>query len=235
MVKLRLKRDVEEPVAPPAGPPKGVGVLTEWNDERGFGFITPEDGSPKVFLHIKALTRAARRPSAGELFFYQLGADERGRPRAEDAFQTGLGQKRAPPSMYGFCRWLSRRWIIGLAVPLLAAVFCAHVVPALAIAYLLNSLLTIMFYKTDKFLARYKYWRIEERDLHVWGLLFGWPGALLAQKQYHHKSSKVKFQVVCWLCVVLNCAGTGFALKAVGIQNLNVMARQCRHLIQGKN
>ena len=235
MVKLRLKRDVEEPVGPPAGPPIGVGVLTEWNDERGFGFITPEDGSPKVFLHIKALTRAARRPSAGELFFYKLGADERGRPRAEDAFQTRFGQKRAPPPKYGFFRWLSHRWSLGLAVPLLAAVCCAHVVPALAIAYLFSSLLTIMFYQTDKFLAKYKYWRIQERDLHVWGLLFGWPGGLYAQGRYWHKSSKVKFQVIFWLCVVLNCAGTGFALKTVGIQNLNALARQYQHIIRGEN
>ena len=29
------------------------GVLLEWNDERGFGFITPSTGGERVFVHVR--------------------------------------------------------------------------------------------------------------------------------------------------------------------------------------
>ncbi|MBF4509052.1 MAG: cold shock domain-containing protein, partial [Aeromicrobium sp.] len=31
---------------------RGHGRLSAWNDERGFGFIEPDDGGPRVFAHI---------------------------------------------------------------------------------------------------------------------------------------------------------------------------------------
>jgi len=33
----------------------------------------------------------------------------------------------------------------------------------------------------------------------------GWPGALIAQKTFRHKSKKREFQTVFWATVVLNC------------------------------
>ncbi|NJL23611.1 MAG: cold shock domain-containing protein [Leptolyngbyaceae cyanobacterium SM1_3_5] len=33
------------------------GKLSKWNDDRGFGFISPSDGSKAVFLHISALKK----------------------------------------------------------------------------------------------------------------------------------------------------------------------------------
>ena len=39
-------------------------------------------------------------------------------------------------------------------------------------------------------------------------LLGGWPGALLAQQQFHHKTIKQSFQQAFWITVVANLAGT---------------------------
>jgi len=38
------------------------------------------------------------------------------------------------------------------------------------------------------------------------GLLGGWPGALIAQGMFRHKSGKVAFLVPFWLSVIANCA-----------------------------
>ncbi len=58
------------------------GRLTEWNDDRGFGFITPLDGGSNVFAHISAFPHDKRRPIATDLLTYEIGHDEQGRARA---------------------------------------------------------------------------------------------------------------------------------------------------------
>ena len=58
------------------------GRLTRWNDERGFGFITPAAGGEAVFAHIAAFPDDGRRPAVGErvVFEIEMGAD--GKQRA---------------------------------------------------------------------------------------------------------------------------------------------------------
>jgi cold shock CspA family protein len=34
-----------------------IGTITKWNDEKGFGFITPNSGRKQIFIHINEFSR----------------------------------------------------------------------------------------------------------------------------------------------------------------------------------
>ncbi len=199
MKKLTLKRIEKTPAE--SGP---YGVLTEWNDERGYGFITPYGGGEKVFLHIKSVRSSARRPKVGEQFYYKLTTDERGRPRAEDAYQPVLDEKRSTPFHHSILKGLSYFWPLAIIPAFVMIAITGNFTVGLCVAFVINSLLTILFYWEDKYLAQYKYWRIPEKCLHIWELLCGWPGALFAQQAFKHKRSKISFIFAFWICVIIN-------------------------------
>lgn len=71
-------------------------------------------------------------------------------------------------------------------------------------AYGAVSLMTFLLYWNDKRKARAEVWRTPENVLHAMELAGGWPGALLAQQMFRHKTRKVSFQVVFWFIVVLH-------------------------------
>lgn len=55
------------------------GKITSWNDDKGYGFITPSSGEGQVFAHIRAFKYQARRPEVNRLVTYILSADKQGR------------------------------------------------------------------------------------------------------------------------------------------------------------
>ncbi|MCP2072239.1 UNVERIFIED_ORG: uncharacterized membrane protein YsdA (DUF1294 family) [Pseudomonas lini] len=72
------------------------------------------------------------------------------------------------------------------------------------VAYGVVSLLAFLLYWSDKRKARIDAWRTPENVLHAVELAGGWPGALLAQQVFRHKTRKVSFQVVFWFIVLLH-------------------------------
>ena len=55
------------------------GRLVEWFDDRGYGFIQPNDAhKQRVFLHIKDFARTGPRPIVGCALEYTVILDERG-------------------------------------------------------------------------------------------------------------------------------------------------------------
>jgi cold shock CspA family protein len=62
-----------------------TGVLKTWKEDRGFGFISPDNGSRDVFIHISALGETIRRPIPGDIVHYQLVRDRNGKFRAINA------------------------------------------------------------------------------------------------------------------------------------------------------
>ncbi|WP_309227319.1 DUF1294 domain-containing protein [Zooshikella harenae] len=64
--------------------------------------------------------------------------------------------------------------------------------------------MTFFIYKVDKSAAEKGRWRISENTLHLLSVLGGWPGAMLGQQVFNHKTKKTSFQVIFWLSVLLN-------------------------------
>jgi uncharacterized membrane protein YsdA (DUF1294 family) len=64
--------------------------------------------------------------------------------------------------------------------------------------------------------------------LHLFGLIGGWPGALLAQNFLRHKSKKWSFQVVFWVTAALNCGALGWLFTpdgAAALRNILILLR----------
>jgi uncharacterized membrane protein YsdA (DUF1294 family) len=76
---------------------------------------------------------------------------------------------------------------------------------AVPIVYGAASVAAAVLYAADKSAARRHEWRTPERTLHLIALAGGWPGALVAQTVFRHKSRKPAFRVVFWTTVALNC------------------------------
>ncbi len=76
------------------------GRIGEWKDDRGFGFITPNGGGPRVFVHISSFSERGHKPSVGSLVTYDLVTDNKGRPQAQSAQFVGdpTGKRSELPS-----------------------------------------------------------------------------------------------------------------------------------------
>jgi uncharacterized membrane protein YsdA (DUF1294 family)/cold shock CspA family protein len=195
------------------------GKITDWNDDKGYGFVTPSGGGPRVFVHIKSFVNRQRRPVGNELVIYELTSDARGRPQGVNiAFVGDRSNARAPTR--------SGSGIGGLSFTVL---FLALVVGTVAIgrvpfvvllAYFLVSCATYLAYFLDKAAAQKGRWRTPESTLHLFSLVGGWPGALFAQRTFRHKTQKQSFQIAYWVTVGLNCVAFGWLLSPAGLHTV---------------
>lgn len=178
------------------------GAITRWNDERGFGFITPVTGGSPVFVHVSELPRGTR-PLAGTVVSFLTTRDERDRLRASDVQYVGSAERRTQTA-----RGVPAAAAVSISfLSLLGVLAVIGVLPRMAVALsLLLSVVAFALYRTDKAAAIQGARRTPEQTLHFVSLLGGWPGALVAQHVYHHKTRKQPFQTVYWLTVIANCA-----------------------------
>lgn len=87
--------------------------------------------------------------------------------------------------------------------------------------YAFMSALSFILYAMDKSAAKRRAWRTAEATLHLSGLVGGWPGGLVAQRVFRHKTKKQSFQFVFWAGVVANIGVLAWLLLsdgAVGIR-----------------
>lgn len=84
-----------------------------------------------------------------------------------------------------------------------------HVAVTYLAAVFVVSFVTFVTYGLDKWSARNGGRRVPENTLHLLVLLGGWPGALLGQRIFRHKTQKVRYRIVFWACVFLHLAAVG--------------------------
>jgi uncharacterized membrane protein YsdA (DUF1294 family)/cold shock CspA family protein len=184
---------------------KFQGKLTHWNDEKGFGFVEPNGGGDRSFVHIKSFQKRSRRPVEGDLITYEQVKESTGKFKAVNVSLVSDGKfKTATPHK---SRKLGSIVSLTFCVALIAVTLLKLIPIEVLYLYLGASILAFLTYAYDKSSARNGRWRTPESHLHLLSLLGGWPGAFYAQNKLRHKSSKKAFKRIYWLTVVINiCA-----------------------------
>ncbi|WP_417532381.1 DUF1294 domain-containing protein [Marinobacter lipolyticus] len=186
------------------------GSLTSWNDAKGFGFITPERGGERIFAHISSYAGRGR-PASNRKVTYSITKDAQGRLRA-GRFQYAGAAKVGASIAPGV--WLAAVVVL-VFFTLLAGLFHQGFLPLSILAtYGGVSLVLFVMYWTDKRAAQRGGQRTAENTLHLFELCCGWPGALMAQQVFRHKTRKGSYQFVFWLAVLANLGALGWLLVA---------------------
>ncbi|MFW1678584.1 cold shock domain-containing protein [Pontibacter sp. JAM-7] len=68
------------------------GKITQWKDDKGFGFIQPDDGSEKLFFHVSSVKTNARRPQIGDSVIYEPMRDSQQRLKAKGVVIEGVSK-----------------------------------------------------------------------------------------------------------------------------------------------
>lgn len=186
-----------------------TGILCDWNDERGFGFIVPDRGGDRIFVHAKGCRPGMPRPQSGQRCSFEVQVNAQGKKRAHNVELIRKAVSRPRPGRPdGPAKWGGASYF---AIPLFLCIFLAAAmrwhVPRWELAwYVIASLITYLVYRHDKQAAAAHAWRTPESTLLLLGLCGGWPGAIVAQQRLRHKSVKQSFRCAFWTTVVVNVA-----------------------------
>jgi len=72
------------------------GTLTTWNDDKGFGFISPTQGGQDIFVHISEYRRGGR-PVLNEALTFEVALNPQGKKRAVSVQRAGAQQVAYQP------------------------------------------------------------------------------------------------------------------------------------------
>jgi len=185
------------------------GQIVEWNDSKGYGFISALEGEMKVFVHVSSVKNTSNRPKLNDKVTFEVSEDAKGRFNAKNVVIRGANGFPVTV-LFGFT-FLSTA--------------CASVVVfdgewVWIPLYLVTSIMTYLAFFLDKEAAKKGKWRTSENTLHLFSLVGGWPGALFAQFHLRHKSRKQPFKFILWMTIALNIGAFSWSFTSEGQQIL---------------
>ena len=202
-----ITRQDANPERPIGHPIRSIGILKSWDGKKGFGFIRPKDNGRDVFIHISDFKNNDYLPTLGDTLDFRVLSTDDGKGRAHDAFVRGDYQKRQ--NRIGLARWLLALLPFALSV----YAFLESKTPFPALGYGILSSATFLMYAYDKSRATQGGWRVSEKRLHALELFGGWPGGLLGQALFRHKTRKISYQAVFWMILAIHAAAWGYYLR----------------------
>ncbi|EDE4817457.1 DUF1294 domain-containing protein [Salmonella enterica subsp. enterica serovar Enteritidis] len=101
--------------------------------------------------------------------------------------------------------YLNRFCYLLLLFAAVGSIFTSHPV---AMWFLLANVLTLAIYGVDKTAARKTWRRVPESTLLVFGVVGGWPGAIVGQQLFRHKTQKQPFKTYFIVSVIVSTVVT---------------------------
>jgi uncharacterized membrane protein YsdA (DUF1294 family)/cold shock CspA family protein len=218
------------------------GILEDWHDARGFGFIRRPDGS-KLYVHMKSIGKSIERPKPGDKLSYEVGEGANGRPAAVKVRIKAATPASAPAASQtasvspadarpaapvtapaaptrepkpGLRQISMRTAAAGTIIVLLGNNIMLGRFPFwVGLLYVIGGIASWLFYQADKRAAANREWRAPERSLHLADLAFGIIGGLLAQHVLRHKTYKPGFVMITALITALHVLTLGLIMLAV--------------------
>lgn len=218
-----------------------TGILEDWHDARGFGFIR-RPGGAKIYVHMKSIGKSTERPQLGDILTYEVSEGSGGRPVAINVLNSGpppqpkpaakqgaKAQAAAPRPASAASRKVEPRGaepgmlsistrVAGAAVILVLLannIMLERFPPWVGLLYLIAGIASFLFYQADKRAAEKREWREPERRLHLLDFTFGIVGGLLAQHVLRHKTYKPGFVTITALITSLHVLTLGLIMFGV--------------------
>ena len=207
-----------------------TGILVDWHDARGFGFIQRPAGG-KIYVHMKSIGKSVERPKTGDTLSYEIDEGSAGRPVAINVHNHGSPKAKAAPKQTapnaqqapartrpepGLLSISTRVAAAAVLLVLLANDIMLERLPVwVGVLYLIAGIASFLFYQADKRAAERREWREPERRLHLLDLTFGIIGGLLAQHVLRHKTYKPGFVTVTALITALHVLMLGLIMFGV--------------------
>lgn len=185
---------------------QALGRVSQWDAAKGLGFVQPESGGERLLLRRADLAGRLRfrEPVVGEAVRYSAVGEGRQR-RATRVASLATPPAHRPRTAARPGSGSQRLLVIPVFAVLLGALHLAAPLPR-PVPLLYGALSTALFivYGLDKWAAQRGSARVAETSLHLIALLGGWPGALLGQQLFRHKTAKPLFLRLTWAMVALN-------------------------------
>ncbi len=178
------------------------------------GCVRSAPGGRLTFMHIQAFPQGSARPLRGMHLTYRVivtAAGKRQATRVRNISSAKAKAKARTNVEHRRRRGGRRRYTLlsFLAVLAFAALYLSlnalHPVPVfVAATYAAMSAVCFLCYGIDKAAAVAGRWRVPESTLLVLGFACGWPGAIVAQQLFTHKTTKRSFRSAFWISVTAN-------------------------------